>query len=168
MDREFDQFRKEALCLAESKGYEYRDNVKTGTQIDRLARDLGVDRIDLRSLNGDAFVVERTSGHYSIFLNKAHSRTRHSFSIAHELAHLLMLPTVSPNLHVPRSIAARRQGSTQDRANRKVENLCNEMASAILMPRKRIEPLLATPPTANCIPTPVSYTHLTLPTKRIV
>ena len=141
------------MCLAESKGDEYQDPVETGTQISRLACDLGVDSINLRSLNGDALVVEKTSGHYMIFLNKDHSKARHRFSIAHELSHLLILPIVSPSLHVPRSIAARKQGSTQDNANRKVENLCNEMASAILMPRKRIEPLLVTPPTAKCIPT---------------
>ena len=140
--------RARALDLAESKGLEYNDPDLPRTRLRRLASELGVDRLELHEMEGDALVVERTTGQYTMFLNSGHVKSRHRFSTAHEVAHLLASPIIGG-----RAVHRRRFSPNQDDEGRQIEILCNDMASAILMPRKRVEALLdQTGPTAQCIP----------------
>ncbi len=140
--------RATALEIAETKGVEYSDPNLPGTRLRRLATDLGVDRMELHEMEGDALVVERTPGHYTMFLNSSHVKVRHRFSTAHEVAHLLLSPIVNH-----RAIHRRRFSPKQDFEGRRIEILCNDMASAILMPRRRVEAFLnQTRPTAQCVP----------------
>ena len=133
--------------MAESKGLEHNDPDLPRTRLRRLASELGVDRLELHEMEGDALVVERTVGRFTIFLNSGHVRPRHRFSTAHEVAHLLASPIIGH-----RAVHRRRFSSDQDDEGRRLEILCNDMASAILMPRKRVEALLdQTGPTARCI-----------------
>ena len=142
------RIRARALDLAESKGLEYNDPDLPRTRLRRLASDLGVDRMELHKMEGDALVVERTLGQYTMFLNSSHVKSRHRFSTAHEIAHILVSPIISH-----RAVHRRRYSPDQDFEGRRIEVLCNDMASAILMPRERVEALLdQTRPTAQCIP----------------
>ena len=89
-----------------------------------------------------------TLGQFTIYLNRGQVKSRHRFSTAHEIAHLLVEPLIDH-----RSVHRRRYAPTQDDEGRRLEVLCNDMASAILMPRKRVEALLdRTGRTAACIP----------------
>ena len=104
--------------------------------------------MELREMEGDALVAERTLGQFTIYLNRGQVKSRHRFSTAHEIAHLLVEPLIDH-----RSVHRRRYAPTQDDEGRRLEVLCNDMASAILMPRKRVEALLdRTGRTAACIP----------------
>ena len=138
--------RHEALILAETKGLEYNDSKSSKTRLRPLASDLGVDRLELHQMDGDALVVERQSGQYTMFLNIGQVKSRHRFSTAHEVSHLLLSPVVGHRA------VHRRRFSDQDDEGRRIEFLCDEMASAILMPRKRVEALLEeTGQTAGCV-----------------
>ena len=142
------RIRAKALELAESKGLEYNDQDSPQTRLRRLASELGVDRLELHEMEGDALVIERTAGQYTMFLNRGHVKSRHRFSTAHEVAHLLASPIIGH-----RSVHRRRFSSDQDDEGRRLEILCNDMASAILMPRKRVEAVLdQTGQTARCVP----------------
>ena len=139
--------RTSALDLAESKGLEYNGAVSPITQVRHLASELGVDRLELHEMDDDALVVERARGQYTMFLNSGHVKSRHRFSVAHEVAHLLLSPIVGHRA------VHRRRYTDQDDEGRRIEFLCNDMASAILMPRKRVEAILhQTGPTARCLP----------------
>lgn len=139
--------RKSALDLAESRGLEHSNPGLPITQVRHLAEELGVDRLELHKMEGDALVVERTRGQYTMFLNSGHVKSRHRFSVAHEVAHLLISPIVGHRA------VHRRRYTDQDDEGRRIEFLCNDMASAILMPRNRVETLLhQTGPTATCLP----------------
>ena len=148
IELDWTSIRAKALDLAESRGLEYNDPDLPRTQLRRLATELGVDRLELHKMEGDALVVERTTGQYTVFLNSSHVRSRHRFTTAHEIAHLLASPIIAH-----REIHRRRFSPNQDPEGQRIEILCNDMASAILMPRKRVEALLdQMGPTARCIP----------------
>ena len=140
--------RATGLELAESKGLEYNDPDLPKTRLRQLATDLGVDRLELHEMDGDALVVEREKGQYTMLLNSGHVKSRHRFSTAHEIAHLLVSPLIGH-----RAMHRRRFSPGQDDEGRRIEFLCNDMASAILMPRERVEGILdETRPSAQCIP----------------
>ena len=139
---------QQGIYLAEAKGLEYSPSDTYGTKLRPFASDQGVDRLELRDMDGDAMVVDRADGHFTLFLNKDHHRVRHRFSVAHELAHLLLRPVVGH-----REIHRRRLSPVQDAEGRRIEFLCNEMASSILMPRQRVETLMKrTGQSAACVP----------------
>ena len=131
------QIRKEAVSLAESKALEYCSSSGCKTELRRFASDLGVDRVELQDIDGDALIVERANGQFTLFLNRGHHKLRHRFSVAHELAHLLLTPSIGR-----RSVHRRRFTPEQDPEGRRIESLCNAMASAILMPRERVNPIV--------------------------
>ena len=83
-----------------------------------------------------------------MFLNDGHFRVRHRFSAAHELAHILLSP-MQGSLPIHR----RRFSPDQDPEGKRIEALCDKMASSILMPRGRIAPLIASSgSSAKCVP----------------
>ena len=142
------RIRSTALDLAESKGLEHNDPASPRTRLHNLACEMGVDRLELYQMDEDSLVVERADGQHTMFLNSEHVKSRHRFSAAHELAHLLISPIIGHT-----EVHRRRFSPNQDNEGRRIEFLCNDMASAILMPRKRVEALLdQTGPTARCLP----------------
>ena len=144
--------RSRALDLAESKGLDYSDPDSPRTSVRRLAGDLGVDRLELRKMEDTALFLEREKGRYTLFLNSSHPKPRHRFSIAHEVSHLLVAPIIGHT-----AVHRKRFSPGQDDYGRQIEFLCDDMASAILMPQERLEALLSrTGLTAGCVPKTVN------------
>lgn len=142
------QLRSFGEDLAETKGAEYSAGPGNKTDLRTLAHDLGVDRVELRDMEGDALTIKRPDGRYTMFLNDRHYRVRHRFSAAHELAHLLLSPMQST---LP--IHRRRFSPDQDPDGRRIEALCDRMASSLLMPRRRIDTLIGlSGSSARCVP----------------
>ena len=142
------RFKQQGLRAAERKGEAYFSKKIGKVELHRLSDDCGIDRIDLRDMDGDAMTVKRPDGGYTLFLNSTQPRIRHRFSVAHELSHLILEPIMGT-----RTIHRRRFSKGQDPFGDQVEYLCNDMASSILMPSSRVEPLLASRGhSAQCIP----------------
>ena len=134
--------------VAEAKGVEYSSGPSYKTDLRALAHDLGVDRVELRDMEGDALTIKRPDGRYTMFLNGSHYRARHRFSAAHEMAHILLSSMLS-SLPIHRH----RFSPDQDPDGKRVEALCDSMASSILMPRRRIDTLIAlSGSSARCVP----------------
>src|SRR5436309_14489230 len=92
--------------------------------IDRLARMVGVSRVEITDLSSsDACLLPAASGH-TVLLDSRSGRRRQRFSMAHELAHLL--------LHANGIRFRRARG---DRSSVE-EQLCDQVAADILMPKE--------------------------------
>ena len=99
-------------------------------------------------MDGDAISVKRPDGQYTIFLKSFQQRVRHRFSVAHELAHILLIPILGS-----KAVHRRRFSKSQDPFGDQVEYLCNEMAAAILMPSYYVEKILnSRGHSAQCVP----------------
>ena len=142
------QVERRNVEVADLRGSEYSSPLAPKTEVRRFAADENVDRLELRPIDGDALMVARPDGRYTMFLNKNQPRVRHRFSVAHEIAHLLLSSSIGePSTH-------RRFTPEQDPHGKRVEMLCNNMASAILMPSERVLPIMnSTKPSARCVPT---------------
>lgn len=142
------QIENKAQRLAESRALTYRDPVGAKTHVRRFASDLGVDRLELRSMDGDALSVKRPDGCFTLFLNNSKNRIRHRFSLAHEIAHILLRPLVGLDINHRSPFAP-----DQDRLGEKYERLCDKMASLILMPTKTVLSVVNSPcQSASCVP----------------
>ena len=142
------RIKQQGLRIAEARGETYFSHEIGKVELHRLSDGYGIDRIDLRDMDGDAMTVKRPDGGYTLFLNSTQPRIRHRFSVAHEIAHLILVPILGT-----RTIHRRRFSKGQDPFGDQVEYLCNDMASAILMPSSRMEPLLASRGhSARCVP----------------
>ena len=140
--------KQEGLSVAEGKGEAYFSQKIGKVELHRLSDDFGIDRIDLRDMEGDAMTLRRPDGAYTLFLNSTQPRIRHRFSVAHELAHLILSPILGT-----RAVHRRRFSRGQDPFGDQVEYLCDDMAAAILMPASRLEPLLVSGRySAQCVP----------------
>ena len=134
--------------MAESTGHKYRSREGRKTQLRQLASDMGIDRVELQEIDADALLVERRDGQFTLFLNKEQPKVRHRFSVAHELAHLLLTPSIGH-----RAVHRRRFTHDQDPEGKRIEALCNAMASSILMPSQRVRELINPGKlTAACVP----------------
>ncbi len=139
---------REALKLAESKGLAYCNSAGAKTDVRRLATDLGVDRLELRPMEEHALSIKRRDGHFTVFLNSSQHRLRHRFSLAHEIAHILLTPIFGQQTYHRSTFSP-----DQDPLGKRREKLCDQMAALILMPTQR---LFATvddfPQSAACVP----------------
>ena len=98
-------------------------------------------------MDDDALVIETTSGKYTMLLNAQNNKSRHRFSTAHEIAHLLISPLIGH-----KTVHRQRFSKNQDPDGRRIEALCNDMASAILMPRPLVDDIVnQSTPSAACI-----------------
>ena len=96
----------------------------------------------------DAMTVERPDHGFTLFLNSSQRRVRHRFSVAHELAHLILTPILGK-----RVVHRRRFSRNQDPFGAQIEYLCNDMASAILMPASEVKQILRDGGySAKCVP----------------
>ena len=142
------RIKRRGLLAAEAKGQQYFSHAIGKVELHRLTADQEIDRIDLREMESDAMTVKRPDGGYTLFLNSSQPRLRHRFSVAHEVAHLLLTPILGD-----RSVHRRRFSKNQDPFGDQVEYLCNDMAAAILMPAGRAEQLMSSKEwSAQCVP----------------
>ena len=133
---------------AEAKGDQYFSETVGKVELHRLTAAHGIDRIDLRDMDSDAMTVKRPDGRFTLFLNSSQPRIRHRFSVAHELAHLLLTPILGE-----RTVHRRRFSKNQDPFGDQIEYLCNDMASAILMPSSHVQEILNdNQQSARCVP----------------
>ncbi len=73
------------------------------------------------------------SGVYSVVIDEKASESRQRYSLAHELAHIMLLesdPASDDLLKAPRF----RSAAAEDRAWKAEERLCDEIAAELLMP----------------------------------
>ena len=92
--------------------------------------------------------VNRPDGRYTLFLNSTQPRVRHRFTVAHELAHMLLTPILGR-----KTVHIRRFSKHQDPFGDQIEYLCDDMASAMLMPSGRISQILDSHhQSARCVP----------------
>ena len=110
------------------------------SHLNALASELGVRDIQTRHLTEspdhhtgvDAVLIPRDSG-YSVIINKTAPLTRQRFSLAHELAHILLLSSELCAGRPDRSTRYRSESSTV--ASKEFEErLCDEIAAELLMP----------------------------------
>ena len=138
----------EGIRLAEAKGAEYFSGTIGKVELHRFLDDYKVDRVELRDIQPDAMTIERPDQGFTLFLKSSQPKVRHRFSVAHELAHLLLTPVLGK-----RVVHRRRFAKHQDPFGDQVEYLCNDMAAAILMPASHVSPLMSDNGyTARCVP----------------
>ncbi len=107
-----------------------------------LGEDLGVKNILTRSMpNGadnhpgiDAMLVPLAGG-YSVVIDDRASESRQRYSLAHELAHIMLLESDSPGEDLPR-VPRFRSAAAEDERWKAEERLCDEIAAELLMPEK--------------------------------
>ena len=133
------QIVQRSINFAESKGEEFSPSPRDKTKVRRFAEALGVDRVELREMEGDSLLIERPDGCITIFLNSRQPRLRHRFSLAHELSHLLLEDVLGKEAKHQR----RRFAPHQDPEGQRIETLCNMMASSLLMPKVRVTEIVS-------------------------
>lgn len=104
-----------------------------------IAQQFGIDRIEEREIPSTALLVKKADGKFTVVLKSGSPITRTRFSIAHEIAHLILAPYIGGRLHV-----WHRANPRQDRNALMIEHLCDRMAATILMPEGLFAPWMAT------------------------
>ncbi|HWP60448.1 MAG TPA: ImmA/IrrE family metallo-endopeptidase [Candidatus Acidoferrales bacterium] len=92
----------------------------------RLARKVGIQRVTQAQTLLDGQLVELPGGSYEVILSRSAPVTRQRFTLAHEIAHLLLFP--------------HNAGCNQARES---EELCNVAASELLIPARFLTQVLA-------------------------
>ncbi|MEM7629424.1 MAG: ImmA/IrrE family metallo-endopeptidase [Planctomycetota bacterium] len=98
--------------------------------LERLAERLGVIDISYDDLPCDAMLSPVDEDRYSIKINMNSARRRARFSLAHELAHILI------HCAVPDTKSIAHRSLFLQPGNRAEETLCDQIAAALLMPRQ--------------------------------
>lgn len=93
----------------------------------RLARRVGIKQVTELNTRLDGQLLEVRAGEYEVVLSKSAPATRKRFTLAHEIAHLLLFP----------------QQARCD-LRRETEELCNLAASELLIPASLLAKVLAT------------------------
>lgn len=103
----------------------------------RIAKACGA-RIHVDSLDGDlsGFLYRDKKGAV-IGINTHHSSARQNFTLAHELAHLLLHE--QEQLHVDHGFRVRLRNDVSSQGTDEVEREANHFAASLLMPKKFIE-----------------------------
>ena len=142
--------RNQGKSVAEAVGVRFFSELHGKVELHRLAASYGIDRIELRVMERDSAAVSVVcaDGGLTLFLNSSHPRVRLRFSVAHELAHWILAPIVGE-----RTVHIRRFSKNQDPFGDQIEFLCDEMASAILMPALCVKKTLeASHLSSRCVP----------------
>ena len=108
-----------------------------GFDIYALARRLpAVQEVEESQLDEDVSgaLVPVHQGKWLIVVNKAHAETRRRFTVAHELAHLLLHQYTVP--HADRRLKLRDARSSEGSAFEEIE--ANQFAAELLMPRELV------------------------------
>ena len=107
-----------------------------------LGEDLGVKNILTRSMPTrqdkhpgiDAMLVPLHDG-YSVVIEERAPETRQLYSLAHELAHIMLLESDQDTELVPRG-PRYRSGAAEDKEWKAEERFCDEIAAELLMPER--------------------------------
>lgn len=92
--------------------------------LNAIARTVGIRRIGAaQNLDGDAMTVEEVPGRFRTFLRAGLSPVRARFTIAHEVAHLVIPGQLASTVH--------RDGPAADEG---LERRCDQVAASVLMP----------------------------------
>ncbi len=123
--------RTAAIAEAETVGCRTERQYGLRANLFQLAESLGIDRIEEHDIPSDGMLVARPDQRYTVFLQRGVAVVRQRFSLAHEIAHVLLRPFTGGEIQ-----HRGYQDEFQDPAANKVEHLCNQMAAAILMPHR--------------------------------
>ena len=107
-----------------------------------LGEDLGVRHIMTRPMTGaqehhpgiDAMLVPLPEG-YSVVINEKAIDARRDYSLAHELAHIMLLEVESSTEGLPKATRYRSAASSNDKWKAE-ERLCDEIAAELIMPEE--------------------------------
>ena len=107
-----------------------------------LGEELGVKRILTRPMTNaqdqhpgiDAMLVPLSEG-YSVVINEQAPDTRRDYSLAHELAHIMLLEAESSTEGLPKATRYRSAAPSNDKWKAE-ERLCDEIAAELLMPEE--------------------------------
>ena len=107
-----------------------------------LAEDLGVNSILIRSMPSradnhpgiDAMLVP-LSGGYSVVIDERAPEARQRYSLAHEMAHIMLLESDPASEYLTKAPRFR-TADADDRMWRAEERLCDEIAAELVMPEK--------------------------------
>ena len=110
--------------------------------LELLGKELGVRNILTRPMSSiqerhpgiDAMLVPLPEG-YSVVIDEQASSSRRNFSLAHELAHIMVLKTQSFAEDLPKAPRFRSSGSATDKWKAE-ERLCDAIAAELLMPER--------------------------------
>jgi hypothetical protein len=98
----------------------------------RLAKQVGIRQVTELNTRLDGQLLELPAGGYEVILSKLAPATRKRFTLAHEIAHLLLFPQEAEcHLH------------------RETEELCNVAASELLIPARFLTRVLAADPAGS-------------------
>ncbi|MCH8910111.1 MAG: ImmA/IrrE family metallo-endopeptidase [Chloroflexi bacterium] len=103
--------------------YDYRSRVDLAD----LARQLYVKHIRPNNTVPDA-ATSRIRDGYAVYFNPSKPGVRQRFSLAHELAHILVQPDLTGADRLEK----------EDPEERRLENLCDQVATSLLMPAKAV------------------------------
>ena len=110
--------------------------------LELLGKELGVREILIRPMSGiqdqhpgiDAMLVPLSDG-YSVVINEQAQNTRRNFSLAHELAHIMVLEAESSAEGLTKVPRYRSSASATDKWKAE-ERLCDAIAAELLMPEE--------------------------------
>ncbi len=122
----------DAIQLAREHAEPFWGTDLSHTAVRRMALEVGVDRLEMRTLAADAVQIPRPDGGHTIFLNSKQTRLRHRFSLAHEVAHILLEPLAKDSVTHRKAFAP-----DQDPNFKRIERICDAMAAEILMPEPK-------------------------------
>ncbi|MGH7845995.1 MAG: ImmA/IrrE family metallo-endopeptidase [Candidatus Binatia bacterium] len=105
-----------------------------GVPIDlaRLAKQVGIKQVTELNTRLDGQLLELPAGGYEVILSKLAPATRKRFTLAHEIAHLLLFPR-----------------EAECHLRRETEELCNVAASELLIPERFLTRVLAADPVVS-------------------
>ncbi len=124
-------YQSEIICStmedAESEANQFRKSNNLGNDpiynLSELIEDLGIkvyqEKFEDDRISGLSAWVSKTEGIAVIYINTSHPVDRRRFTLAHELAHLVM-------------------NFPDDYTNKKIEKLCNRFAAALLIPKEQL------------------------------
>lgn len=112
------------------------DVTRPAVPVDRIAKGLGADVRFLPYEGELAGMLARTESGAVIGVNSLHHRNRQRFTIAHEIAHLLLHDL---DVHFDRNFRVRHRDATSATATDPLEIEANRFAAELLMPYAMIQ-----------------------------
>ena len=122
----------DAIQLARERAEAFWGTDLSPTAAHRMATEVGIDRLEIRSMAADAVQIPRPDGGRTVFLRSKQSRLSHRFSLAHEVAHILLEPLTKERVTHRSAFAP-----DQDPTFMRIEHICDLMAAEILMPEPK-------------------------------
>lgn len=110
------------------------ENAKIPVNIKQLAYEFKVDNLSYSKIQENG-ILQRTGNSYSIYLNSSYHPYNQRFTIAHELAHIFIHEFLDQSLFARNFVRSFRAIYGLETFTRIVENVCNNIANRLLLPR---------------------------------